>query len=719
MITTNNSSSSNSSSNVQLTKEERSLFRCYVFDFDRCLAFTNFPEFANTNNNISTPPTPISSKTSSLSNNSNSDNMPSPNSASQTLLSLFKSFLERDCNGRFVPLLSLYLQMKQNPAYYEQALYAEKKKEIESFLRREAFPRFVRSDDFKSHVAKRMRSLKSIPSSSSKGSGDNSNLAINSGTVTMINHSTQIKRQASNSSTQGKLNSSSNTTLSVQSASTLDDASTLVGSNQSNHSHQLYHALQQQPSTPTSSLVSSVNLEAPYSPNLASSSPNMTSNHESDAFEMKASKKDDAADEDDDEENHEDEEEEDDADTESTTTTTTTSSTSGSYQHYQFSVDSTSQTLSLPQSKSSKSRHSVSRHHALLSNKAVMEYLHAIASPMDISTEPLFKTQVEMKSALFFSMDHLSFVKDFENDTPAWEIVYTIPSSTEAVASNKLIPAQIHKDYLSRGGGVFTLQACSPKNNFQRVLNDLSLEKTYKWKYQTFVPYPHHEVFNMFEQCNFNTCLKGCKKQNKMTRQLGTELFDPHFSVSGSGGRDFYCYEEKINLSSGNSLFKFGSSQKTLNLLCSNFYDTDKNEYIFCLKSQGFDQSSGTTNIEVADNVWGVKCITITKITNNLTRVNECGFMYFGENSTKDYFLSPLFNTSNKDKSSFFYNALVMGSEEMIKRELERASSYSNSKHKPSAAQKKSSNSIRHQCLTQNETVVAKRLSTAENDVLE
>ncbi|KAF0985077.1 hypothetical protein FDP41_000116 [Naegleria fowleri] len=714
MITTSN----NSNNNIHLTKEERSLFRCYVFDFDQCLAFTNFPEFVSNNNNIrtptstATPPTPVSSgglKTSSSLANNNDNNMPSPNSSSQTLLSLFKSFLERDCSGRFVPLLSLYLQMKQNPSYYEQSLYDEKKKEIESFLRREAFPRFVRSDDFKSHVAKRMRSLKSIPSSSTSTSKGGNMLHI--GAVPMIHSTTRIKRQTSNNS-QGKANSSSNMILSVQSvsSSTLDDSTgTLASSNQSNQSHQLYHALQ--PSTPTS-----VNLEAPYSPSLASSSPNTTSSHhESDAFAMKMSKKDDAAD-DDEEEDEERHEEDEDADSESTTTTTTTSSTSGSYQPYSFNVsDSTTssqQSLGLPSRPQSKSRHSVSRHLALLSNKAVLEYLHAIGSPMEISTEPLFKTQVEMKSALFFSMDHLSLVQDFENDSPAWEIVYTIPCSIETVSSNKFIPAQIHKDYLNRGGGVFTLQACSPKNNLQRVLNDLSLEKTYKWKYQTFVPYPHHEVFHMFEQCNFNPCLKGCKKQNKMSRQLGTELFDPHFSVSGSGGRDFYCYEEKIQLSSGNSLFKFGNSHKTLNLLCSNFYDTEKNEYVFCLKSQGFDQSNST--IELADNVWGVKCLTITKITNNLTRVNEYGLMYFGESSSKDYFLSSLFNVSNKDKSSFFYNALVMGSEEMIKRELERASSY-NSKHKQSV-QKKSSNTIRNQCLHQNEALVAKRLSTVENE---
>ncbi|EFC46361.1 hypothetical protein NAEGRDRAFT_79171 [Naegleria gruberi] len=593
----------------KVTKEERSIFKHYSFDMESCLSASTME--ANDSSSVY---------------------------AQQTILSLFKHFLESDSDGRYIPLLSLYLQMKHNPSYYDNLLYAEKKWEIECFLKHDAFPRFIRTDAFKLHIINRLRSIKKSNSylTSPRNTESSTTLSIHSDHFNNL----ILGRAAAHS----PANSYSATQSSI-------DDSTFIGSTDSN-------AILDIKLSDESSL-SSRHTDTEYS--TLKDTSKLDGEREGNSFAITNHN----SDEDDEEES---------ADTNSTAT-----STSGvSFNHHHHFEN---------RSHRRKSKDNI----FLLSNRNVSEFLNMLAIPVRSERESLFKSLAEMKSSLFLSEEHMNYMNSLMADSPDWDIVYTIPSNMEAINSNKCIPNHVHKDYLSRNGGTFTFSMIS-KNVNRKIHHDLPLDKTSIWKYHSYLPFTHHEVFQMLEKNHFIISKKKKSKDN----QLGTDLLDPHFNVHG-GNRQFYCYDEILNVpsSSGSSLFSrfSGSNGKELNMLATNFYDSQRSEYVVCVKSEGYDNSS----MDVIDNTWGLKIMKITKITNTLTKLSECGCMYFGDANTRDFFLSNLVNTSQKDKKTFMYNALILGCLE-IKMEISQTS---NSKLSQQSISKTIS-PIRAKCLTMN-----------------
>ena len=545
-----------------------------------------------------------------------------------TILSMFKGYLEREQHGKYLPLLPLYIQMKQNPSYYDNSLYGEKKFEIECFLKMITFARFIRTEGFRNYIVNTIRYLKQTQPT----------LQIPAICPPIMD------TKLSNSSLVSDVSFGATT-------SSLDDAATIVSSTGSSI-RTLGDTIYDQ--HVVDELLNSEEDEGEETEKEHRYDRVNALLRGSDADELSS----DTASSDDEEEEP-------------------TRYNQGRKENFSSKTYDTILT-------NYKTRHLIPS--TLLNIKAVSDFVLSVGrvNSGNMVDPNLFKTKVELKSALFLSFQHIHLLEYLEQDSPDWDIVYTIPSTVDYVSSCKNIPVSVHREFIMKGGGSFSFQINSSK---QALLNDLPLEKTHKWKFQVILPYSCHEVFQMLDQHNFN--MRVSKQRHSKTSCNNNDILDPH--QNNPGGRDFYCHEEGVNISSqGSSIFRFGTSadSKTLNCLETLFYDPQKNQYLHLSKSLGYDSIQNVT-----ENSWGIKMLTITKITNCLTRVCECGFMYFGDTGTKDYFLSPLLTT--KDKPGTIYPNLVCNLFD-LKRELDFGTQHN-------------TNALRIKCLNLNDSKVLEK----------
>jgi len=544
------------------TKDERFFLKNFKFDFDKCLMTTHGPNL--------------------------------------DVLNMFKSYLQKDNSGRSIPLLSLYLQIKQNPSYYENSLYFEKKMEIEHHLKQDVFPRFIRTEEFRQFIVHKIRSLKKHSLLSQATTHSSTTTSPN----TEPNHNTPT------TATNSLLTASSTLTddSTIQSVVAIHDR--LV----ENNSHQEgTSVLSSSPNYSEPSSSSSPSLETTIvasTNNEASSSP-ITQQKEVDDANLTAFNQEVV--------DSNDNEEEDSEDTLSSCTTSSSTNSSGHKRDCKPAgvtpeeLEMFNQAMRRRKHKHTQSTNDGST--SIFNNKAVMEYLEtrfgSVALRLDIC---LFRTLAELKSSLFFSFDHLYGLELLDMDAPDWEVIYTIPATQDIVSQFKGISSSIHKDFLAKGGGSFTFQMCTGREQlYHRVMPDLSLDKTYKWKYHTFVPYSHHDAAALFTSL---------RDEKKYPVSPGLDIWEPTAisddEFSNRGGRDFYCYDEKISIptSTNNSFFKFNSSSRGLNMVMTNFYDSKRNQYVQLMKSLGYEST------DLHDNTWGMKMMTVTKINNNLSKVS-------------------------------------------------------------------------------------------------
>ncbi|KAL9642492.1 hypothetical protein ABK040_011059 [Willaertia magna] len=456
-------------------------------------------------------------------------------STDDNIFLLFKDFVKKENEGRFVHLVDVWKQINLNPTYYESSLHNEKKFEIECRLKQDAFPRFIRSNTFQQYITQKKNQL--------MNSGDD--------------------KQTSN----------------ISSTST-------------------FNIPEIRPS-----------IEGTAGGDIAKTDSN---------------------------EENEDEEEEDESTTSSEDYSSSTNTNTSSLIDYQ---------TTLPQQVSS--------------------YLFSIGTPCALSkvlSKLIFPYQLKDFQSPSLTFDDLNFMENLALDNPHWNYTSHIPASETTITAYKSqVKKEVHKQFLQNGGGDVNLATghCKYLRGLYaktKSTSDLPLEKVLTFKLTMYLPYSHHDVFHAMET------REGKKRYDPQSnvQKSGNELFKPINNKESEKEcdekRDFYCYSEKILIPT----FKL-SSNRYLSLMSTNFYDTNKQQYVILAKSRGFDEDG--TNSKEEGNSYGIKLITYTKVTNNLTKFEECGVLYMGGMFSKQSIAVLLF----KDRLKGLYGNVINVMEEAKK----------------------------------------------------
>ncbi|KAL9647383.1 hypothetical protein ABK040_011747 [Willaertia magna] len=235
-----------------------------------------------------------------------------------------------------------------------------------------------------------------------------------------------------------------------------------------------------------------------------------------------------------------------------------------------------------------------------------------------------FPYRLEDFKSQTLTIEDLRYLEKLQKDSPHWPVVAYLPADKETIKSTKG-NSNYHSQFIQNGGGDIIVYSTHSKHLRENSPTDLPLEKVIRFKTVYYVPYSHHDVFNTLETFHVHNQFD---PQNQY-KSIGTTHFTPL-----AGERDFHCYDCKL-IVPGLKL----SKNRLLNLLCTNFYDEKNQRYIVILKSQGYDEDSGD------DVSYGLKYLSFTKITNNLTRIEEVGHMYMSGFLSKEVFLKMLFKS--------------------------------------------------------------------------
>ncbi|KAL9647299.1 hypothetical protein ABK040_011666 [Willaertia magna] len=238
---------------------------------------------------------------------------------------------------------------------------------------------------------------------------------------------------------------------------------------------------------------------------------------------------------------------------------------------------------------------------------------------------PYFTEDFQSQS---LTMKDLEFLEKLEKDSPHWTLAAHIPASAKEVANIvKVHSSSYHSNFLQAGGGdIITYgQHCKHLKNSPLMTSptDLPLDKVLRFKHSFYLPFSHHDVFAMLETKN----VMGMVDPQNNIHSVGNICLEPK-----EGERDFYCFDSKYVV----PLLKINKT-RILNLLGTNFYDERNQRYVVILKSQGYEGSTSSEEIS-----YGLKYTAYSKITNNLTKITECGIMYLGSMLTKDVFVKML-----------------------------------------------------------------------------
>ncbi|KAL9642530.1 hypothetical protein ABK040_011097 [Willaertia magna] len=249
-------------------------------------------------------------------------------------------------------------------------------------------------------------------------------------------------------------------------------------------------------------------------------------------------------------------------------------------------------------------------------------FLETLGEYADTSLNLVFPYMLKDFKASSLTWKDLRFLEQIEKDSPYWKIVEHVENNNTNIKVNN----SFHLNFLKLGGGDAMALGNHAKHLWKTSTNvsptDLPLDKVLKFKTVYYVPFSHHDAFHILETNKVHV---------KIDRQHQAISTGRQFFVPEEGIRDFYCYDDKLVVP-GLKLNK----NRILNMLGTNFYDEKNQRYVVIVKSQGYEEAQSD------DISYGLKFVSFTKITNNLTRITECGFVYMGGLLTKEVFTTML-----------------------------------------------------------------------------